>query len=184
MKFLILATAVTVLSVLMLYCSGQSPTTQSNREERVVNSIKGVHYVRHLTNGRKIQQEQIAALKETTAESLKAPVLVSSFYIPVPSEVHPRSYTAVIAWIQDQPTLKSVLVSNPETRKEEVVEISAKTLDYAAQYVAPRGILYGETVWILIELAGEDQTQCLEVMTLDRKQRATLYPSLPKKQTK
>ena len=159
-------------SVGFLGWANAQPTTRKTLDERIADTIDVLrHQSNAYTNSRKSNFDIIAALKAATPTSLTKPTLVSSKYSSVPNENGTKS--VMLRWIEDKPTLKEVIIVNPDTRKEQRIEIPERDFKSQEEW---GNILYTSMIEISPEVA-PDATQVLDVMTVDREQQASLYPS-------
>ena len=151
-------------------------TTRPSIQERITNTVKSIgRYGDSFTNVRVASHDRIWAVKAATEQSLQRPVAISCSYWPQ-AKRDDGKVPGLLAWIEDRPSLKEFVVTDPETRKEQRIAIPQSRLDDAIK-TEMHGVAYGFFAWISPEVAGSDPTQVLEVAAEGQRQPAHWYPS-------
>jgi hypothetical protein len=132
---------------------------------------------RSITNRWLICDLQIRALKAATEQSLQKPILLTSWYTPQYRD-DKGTVQIYLWWIEDKPTLKEVIVRNPENSKELRIHIPQSRLDDSGPvYGETDGVRYGWIDRIPLDFIGHDPTQVLEVSAPDQKEPALCFPA-------
>jgi hypothetical protein len=171
------------LAILLCMNSGSSgqTTMQSGADSIRLRKVNTETHVLamfgSMTNLRIAVDDRAAAVEAATVQSLQIPQAVASFYYPKSNR--DGSMTIHVFWMEDKPTLKEVVVRNPENGKEQRLSIPQTQLDAEARDVAPDELIY---LWfgsrINSEIAGDDPTQVLEISALGQAVPAKCYPSI------
>ena len=152
-------------------------TTRPSTQDRIVNTIRnmGKGIGDGFTNVRLAFDDRIRAVKAATERSLQRPAIISCYYWPQGRRDDGR-VPGLIIWMEERPSLKEFVVTNPETHKEQRVAIPQSVLDEALK-TEMHVVVYGFFAWISPEVAGADPTQVLEVAAEGQKEPARWYPS-------
>jgi hypothetical protein len=143
--------------------------------ERIDWDIQLIKRCTRGTNGRMVEHERVVALRHATEQSLQKPTVLASVYWPQTRK--DGTVRICINWMEDKPSLKEVVVRNPETGKEQRVPVPAEIFDYIVAVTAKSNVSYAFTGSVSVDVTGDDPTQALEVFAPEQEVPATCYPS-------
>lgn len=185
MKRVVLVTAMVILTLgltLALKAENRTSSTRSSFEYRQINSIHAAiglafsRRARAITNIGIVQDEEIAAIKEATPESLKKPQVIVSYYFSQPTPG--KGMYIFVQWLEDGLTLRTVIVRNPETEKEIKIHIPEERLnDEMAAKEQREGFVYSWACFIPADFVSSP-SQALEVRAPAQDSPAICYPAV------
>ena len=160
--------------------AADGPATRPTIHDRIVNTLQNMSpglRPQAFSNIRVEFRDRIRAVKRATEQSLQRPLVTSALCWPQDRK-EDGTVPALVTWLEDRPSLKEVVVTNPETRKQQRISIPQSRLDEAIKDEAPYGVVYGELVWISAEVAGANPAQVLDVVAEGQAEFAHCYPSI------
>lgn len=166
----------------ILRAGDHTTSTRSSFEYRQHNSIWAAitfassRRARAQTNIEIVRDEEIAALKAATPDSLKNPQVIVSFYFPQPTPG--KGVYIHVLWLEDSLTLRQVIVKNPETEKEITITIPEERLhDKMAANEQREGFVYGWACFIPADIVSSP-SQALEVRAPQQERAGICYPTV------
>jgi hypothetical protein len=146
------------------------------RHNSIIAPIDAAGGRRPMTNLKMAMGEAIAAVKQATIQSLQQPKVIASTYYPIYSEKNKIGIW--VTWLEDSPSLKIIIVRNPETNREVRIVIPPQELDTRRKDNAPYGFIYYWYTTVPSDLV-DGTAQVLQIRALDQPVPANCYPAVP-----
>jgi hypothetical protein len=175
-RHMLIAAALAIAVTACVFSFARSrPPEQLTLDERITKSLESISSPgRRSSNAYKASHEAAGEIKAATPKSLKLPRVVASLYFP--DDKKTGTVGVMLRWIEVTPSLETVTVTNPETRKSQDIKIPHRRLQEAMDSEM-HGMIFGYWAELSREVAGDNPTQALEAVAKGQSHPATVYPS-------
>lgn len=154
--------------------ASDSATTRPTIESRIAKQIQDSRVLGAPPALMRAMDERMKILRALTPKDLSVPRLVPSIHFPDPRT--PGQVMVFVWWIEDQPSMTGVRVTNPATGVSYLRAFRQSHIDENTA-IADGGVVFSAIVWVPIDILGNDSRAELHLSVTGLPTTAPVYRS-------